>query len=90
MIGVYSPDHLHARHALAALEAGKHVICTKPMCTSVEDAEALVRKVDETGLTVLVGQTMRFDPEFAAAKRFFDDGELGEILFAEAHYVTMV
>lgn len=87
VIGVYSPDPLHAEHALAALEAGKHVICTKPMCTRVEDAAALVEAVDRTGLTFLVGQTMRFEAGFAAAKRMAEAGELGEILFAEAHYV---
>ena len=87
VIGVYSPDHLHAEHVIAALKAGKHVICTKPMCTRVEDAAEMVRLVDETGKKFLVGQTMRFDPEFSNAKRMFDDGDLGEILFAEAHYV---
>jgi len=87
VIGVYSPDHLHAEHAMAALRAGKHVVCTKPMCTRVEDAEKMVRLVDETGLTFLVGQTMRFAPEFSGAKRMLDDGDLGEIIFAEAHYV---
>jgi len=87
VIGVFSPDPLHAEHALAALNAGKHVICTKPMCTSVEDAAALVEAVDRTGLTFLVGQTMRFGKEFAEAKRLYDTGELGDITFAEAHYV---
>jgi predicted dehydrogenase len=87
VIGVYSPDHLHAEHAIAALKAGKHVICTKPMCTSVEDAAEMVGLVDQTGLKFLVGQTMRFDPEFSNAKRLYDDGDLGEIIFAEAHYV---
>jgi predicted dehydrogenase len=87
VVGIFSPDHLHAEHALAALRAGKHVICTKPMVTSVEDAAALVQAVDETGLTFLVGQTMRFEPQFATAKRMVDDGELGEVTWAEAHYV---
>jgi predicted dehydrogenase len=87
VIGVYSPDHLHAEHARAALRAGKHVVCTKPMCTSVEDAAELVALVEQTGLKFLVGQTMRFDPEFSAAKRLFDDGDLGEIILAEAHYM---
>ena len=87
VIGVYSPDHLHAEHCATALEAGKHVICTKPMVTSVEDAERLVRLVDRTGLKFLVGQTMRFDPEFAGAKRMLDDGDLGEVIWAEGHYV---
>ncbi len=87
VIGVYSPDHLHAEHARAALKAGKHVVCTKPMCTSVKDAADLVRLVDESQRKFLVGQTMRFDPEFSNAKRMYDDGDLGEIIFAEAHYV---
>ncbi|MEZ4867019.1 MAG: Gfo/Idh/MocA family oxidoreductase [Caldilineaceae bacterium] len=87
VIAVYSPDHLHIEHAGAALRAGKHVICTKPMCTTLEDAATLVNLVDQSGLKFLVGQTMRFDPEFAGAKRFFDDGDLGDIIFAEAHYV---
>src|SRR5579883_2326320 len=87
VVGVYSPDHLHAEHALAALRAGKHVICTKPMVTRVEDAVELVRLVDQTGLKFLVGQTMRFDPQFATAKRMLDDGDLGTIAWAEAHYV---
>ncbi|HUV90034.1 MAG TPA: Gfo/Idh/MocA family oxidoreductase [Anaerolineae bacterium] len=87
VIAVYSPDHLHAEHASAALKAGKHVICTKPMCTKNQDAAELVRLVDQTGLKFLVGQTMRFNPEFSGAKRMLDDGDLGEIIFAEAHYV---
>ncbi|HEX2035895.1 MAG TPA: Gfo/Idh/MocA family oxidoreductase [Chloroflexota bacterium] len=87
VVGVFSPDHLHAAHARAALEAGKHVICTKPMVTRVEDAAELVRLVDRTGLAFLVGQTMRFEPQFATAKRMLDDGELGTVAWAEAHYV---
>lgn len=87
VIAVYSPDHLHAQHAIAALQAGKHVICTKPMCTRVEDAAELVKWVDKTGRKFLVGQTMRFDPQFSGAKRLYDDGDLGEIILAEAHYV---
>ena len=87
IIGVYSPDHLHAEHVIAALEAGKHVICTKPMVTSVEDAKKIVNLVKEKGVKFLTGQTMRYDPEFAAIKKMYDDGDLGNIIAAEAHYV---
>ena len=87
VVAIYSPDHLHAEMCIEALDAGKHVICTKPMCTSVDDAAAIVSKVRETGLKFLVGQTMRFDLEFTAAKRFVEDGDLGEIVAEEAHYV---
>jgi predicted dehydrogenase len=87
VVGVYSPDHLHAEHVTAALEAGKHIVCTKPMVTTVEDAERLVRLVEEKGVKFLVGQTMRFEPEFTAAKAQFEAGSLGDLIMVEGHYV---
>jgi predicted dehydrogenase len=87
VVGVYSPDHLHFEHCKAALEAGKHVICTKPLTNNLDDAKELVKLVRKTGLKFLVGQTMRYDPQMVTAKKFFDEGKIGDILFAEAHYV---
>lgn len=87
VVGVFSPDALHFEHCKAALENGKHVICTKPLVTKLEDAEELVRLVDEKKVKFLVGQTMRYEPQFASVKRMYDDGELGEAFMAEAHYV---
>lgn len=87
VIGVFSPDHLHAQHVIDSLKAGKHVICTKPMVTSLEDALKIVELTDKTGLKFLVGETCRFYTSFLALRRMYDDGELGEIVFAEAHYV---
>ncbi len=87
VVCVFSPDHLHAEHCLAALEAGKHVVCTKPMVTTLADARALVGLVRSTQRKFLVGQTMRFDRQFLAAKRLLDDGELGRLTALESHYV---
>jgi len=87
IIGVYSPDHLHTEHALAALEAGKHVVCTKPMCVSIAEAEKLVKAVDGSGLKFLVGQTCRFIPQYRAAHDLFEQGKLGDLIYVEAHYV---
>ena len=87
VIAVYSPDHLHAEHCLAAIEAGKHVVCTKPMVTNLDDAKQLVESVKEKRVKFLVGQTMRFDLQFLTMQRFFKDGDLGEIMVAEAYYV---
>ena len=86
VIAVYSPDHLHAEHCAAAIEAGKHVVCTKPMVTQLDDAKRLVALVREKGVKFLVGQTMRFDLQFQTMRRFFDDGDLGELMAAEAYY----
>ncbi len=87
VIAVYSPDHLHAEHCIAAIEAGKHVVCTKPMVTTLADAQYLVDLVRKHNVKFLVGQTMRFDLQFLTMKRFCDDGDLGDIMAADAHYV---
>jgi predicted dehydrogenase len=87
VIVVFSPDHLHARHVIDSLNAGKHVVVTKPMVTSLEDALEIVKLVDKTGLKFLVGETCRFYTTFVAVKKMYDDGDLGDLIFGEAHYV---
>lgn len=87
VVCVYSPDHLHAEHCIGALEQGKHVVCTKPMVTRLEDACRLVALVREKGVKFLVGQTMRFDRQFMNAKALFDNGELGSLIALESFYL---
>lgn len=87
VVGIYTPDDLHAEHIAAALAAGKHVICTKPMVVSLEEAQQVVSMVRQSGRKFMVGQTCRFVPQFMAAKKMYEDGDLGRPLFAEAHYV---
>jgi predicted dehydrogenase len=87
VVCVFSPDALHAEHCIAALEQGKHVVCTKPMVTRLEDARSLVRLVRQKGVKFLVGQTMRFDRQFLHARGLFDRGDLGELIALESHYV---
>jgi predicted dehydrogenase len=87
VIGIYSPDHLHLAHIEAAAQAGKHIICTKPMVVSREEAIQVVELVRKHRIKFLVGQTCRFVPQFMAAKKLYYDGDLGRPLFAEAHYV---
>jgi predicted dehydrogenase len=87
VVAVFSPDHLHAEHCMAALAEGKHVICTKPMVTSLEDARRLVKAVQRSGRKFLVGQTMRFDRQFLTLRQFVERGDLGRLRVAQAHYV---
>ncbi|MDD5017909.1 MAG: Gfo/Idh/MocA family oxidoreductase [Eubacteriales bacterium] len=87
IIAIYTPDKLHREACIAALDAGKHVICTKPMTDSLEDAIDIVKKVDETGLKFLIGQTIRFEPQFASLKKLYDDGDLGDIFAISGQYV---
>ena len=87
VIAVFSLDHQHAEHSIAALEAGKHVIVTKPMVVTLEQGIALARAQDSSGCKVLVGETCRWYTSFLAIKKLLDDGDLGDVIFAEAHYV---
>lgn len=87
VVCVYTPDALHAEHCTAALESGKHVVCTKPMVTRLDDARRLVDLVRRTNLKFLVGQTMRFDRQYLEARKLFDEGRLGELIALEAYYL---
>ena len=87
VVCVYTPDALHAESCIAALRHLKHVVCTKPMVTTLEDARTLVDLVRATGAKFLVGQTMRFDRQFLAAKRRCDEGELGRLIALESFYL---
>ena len=87
VVAIYTPDHLHLQHIQAALLAGKHVVCTKPLVVSFQQAQEVVRLVAASGCKLLVGQTCRFERHFMVAKQLYDDGDLGAPLFAEAHYV---
>lgn len=87
VVCVFSPDFLHAEHCIAALENAKHVVCTKPMVTDLEDAKTLVRLVREKGVKFLVGQTMRFDRQFMNAMEFYRKGDLGDLIAVESFYL---
>jgi predicted dehydrogenase len=87
IVAVFSPDHLHGEHCLAALRAGKHVVVTKPMVNKLSEAIEITREAEGRGLKFLVGETCRWYASFLALRRLYDDGDLGQILLAEAHYV---
>ena len=87
IVGVFSPDELHYEQCLAAIEAGKHVICTKPLATRSDHALHLVRAARERGLRLMVGQTFRFEEQCRALRGLVDEGRLGRIIYAEAAYI---
>jgi UDP-N-acetylglucosamine 3-dehydrogenase len=86
LISVASPDFFHAEQAIAALRAGKDVMCEKPMTPTVEEAKAVVAAVKETGRRFMVGQVCRYAPGFMLAKAMVERGEIGEMYLAESEY----
>ena len=82
---IATADAFHVDASIRALEAGKHVLCEKPMAVSVEDAERLRDAVARTGLVLHVGHMKRYDGGIEAAKDFIER-EMGEMLSLKAWY----
>ena len=76
---VASPPGTHHVVAKAALEAGKHVLCEKPLATILQDAFDLVETVDKAGRVLMVSQNYRYNAPFRAVQRLVMEGELGEL-----------
>ena len=87
IIGIFSPDHLHIDMIRLALESGKHVICTKPLVVSLDEAKETVSLVRKYKRKFLVGQTRRFVTHHQEVKKFYDSGKIGTAMLAEASYV---
>jgi predicted dehydrogenase len=86
VIGVYTPDPLHAVHIKQILEAGKHVICTKPLIDNLQQARSLLETAAKSGRQVFVGQSSRFFESMIRQRADFDAGKHGNIFSVEAHY----
>ena len=82
---IATSDAFHVPAALLALEAGKHVLCEKPLAVSVEEAERLRSAVAASGLTLQVGHMKRYDAGLQAAKTFID-GPMGQMVALKAWY----
>ena len=78
-VHINSPIPDQASMSLAALDAGKHVMCTVPMATTVEECRQVVEKVNETGLKYMMAETVVYSREFLFIKEMYDKGELGKI-----------
>lgn len=78
-VHINSPIPDHAWMSLRALDAGKHVICTVPMATTVEDCRQIVEKVRDTGLKYMMAETVVYSREFLFIKQLYEAGELGKI-----------
>lgn len=83
-VSICTPNAFHAEQAIAALQAGCHVLCEKPPAISVTDAEKMEEEAKKAGKILTYGFHYRFTPEVETLKRFIDHEELGEIYTANA------
>ena len=78
-VHINSPIPDHAWMSLQALDAGKHVMCTVPMATTIDECRQIVEKVRETGLKYMMAETVVYSREFLFIKDLYEKGELGKI-----------
>ncbi|MCL1862194.1 MAG: Gfo/Idh/MocA family oxidoreductase [Defluviitaleaceae bacterium] len=85
IIYVLTPNKSHAAITIAALEAGKHVMCEKPMAKTSAEARAMVAAAKKSGKVLTIGYQNRFKPESKYIKQCADRGDFGDIYFSKAH-----
>jgi predicted dehydrogenase len=90
LVDICTPGNTHAEMAIAALAAGKHVLCEKPLANSVAEAEAMAAAAERaaaSGVRAMVGFTYRRVPAIALARQLVAEGRLGQVRHVRAQYL---
>src|SRR5438309_4842020 len=85
-VHINSPIPDHAWQSIAALQAGKHVACTVPMATSIQDCKKIVDHVEQTKKKYIMMETVVYAREFLYIKELYEKGQLGKIQFLQASH----
>lgn len=85
-VHINSPIPDHGWMSIEALKAGKHVMCTVPMSTSIEECEKICQLVKDTGLKYMMAETVVYSREFLFIKEMYTKGELGKIQYMAASH----
>lgn len=93
---ITTPEFLHAEQTIAAIQAGKHVLCEKPIAATLAEADAMISAADASGLKFMVAHSRRFTARYQLVREIIDSGELGEIRIVRenerrprAHYAAL-
>jgi levoglucosan dehydrogenase len=79
VVDIATPNDAHCEIAVAAAEAGKHVICEKPLARTVDEARRMLEAVQRAGIVHMVAFNYRRTPAIALAKRYLDEGAIGRV-----------
>jgi len=85
-VHINSPIPDHAWMSIAALQAGKHVLCTVPMATTIAECEQIVQLVKDTGLKYMMAETVVYSREFLFIREMYENGDLGKIQYMQASH----
>ncbi|MFD0961099.1 Gfo/Idh/MocA family protein [Paenibacillus chungangensis] len=87
VIDIGTPNHTHAEIAIAAAEAGKHILCEKPLAMNAEEALKMWKAVRKAGVVHMISHNYRFVPAIQYIKKLITEGVLGEIYHFRAQYL---
>jgi predicted dehydrogenase len=87
LIDIVTPNNTHAEIAIAAAEAGKHVICEKPLAMSVDQAKRMIEAVEKNNVVHMICHNYRFAPAVQFAKKLIAEGKIGKIHHIRATYL---
>ncbi|HLG70306.1 MAG TPA: Gfo/Idh/MocA family oxidoreductase [Chloroflexota bacterium] len=88
VVWVVTPNQLHRQHVIMAAEAGKHVVCTKPMALTVQECEDMCLACERNGVKLLCGQTYSMSPDVHAMWEVARSGELGRLIGINVWFYT--
>jgi myo-inositol 2-dehydrogenase / D-chiro-inositol 1-dehydrogenase len=89
LVTVGLPNHLHARATIDAAAAGKHVVCEKPLCMTLDEADAMIDACKKAGVLLMYAEELCFAPKYVRAKTLADEGALGKVFLvkqSEEHF----
>jgi len=84
LVDICSPNMFHREGVVAALEAGKHCLCEKPLAVTPAEIEAMIAARDRSGKLLMTAQHLRFEQRSQALKRLIDAGRLGDVYYTRA------
>lgn len=87
VVDICTPNYLHAPMAVAAMEAGMHVFCERPLARSAEEAAGMVKAAKKHDRLLMCSVQHRFRPDAQLLRKFLEKGELGEIFFTKAGWL---
>jgi predicted dehydrogenase len=87
IVDICTPNNTHAQIAIEALRAGKHVICEKPLASTLEESVAMAEAAEASGTTTMVAFNYRRTPAVALAKKFIEEGKIGDVINFRGTYL---
>jgi predicted dehydrogenase len=85
-VAIFTEAPNHVPHCVAALNAGKHVICAVPAAQTLEECRLLVDTVKRTGLTYMMAETTYYQQETITARKWYSEGKFGDLFYCEGEY----